>query len=85
MTARAGYLAQDGTFGSSVDRLGIRAAAYLAGPEIPSSRWKMRALNSLSAIVTWLSTGPSPDTSASQYTGGNTPLSNISVADHWEV
>jgi hypothetical protein len=45
-------------------------------------RFKMRGKNSLSAVVTWIVAGE-PDTSAAQYTGGNTPITNISVAATW--
>lgn len=85
MTARAGFLAPAGTHGSGTDTRKGSTAAVRAGPAIPAPRWKMRAKNSLGAVVTWLAAGADPDETATQYTGGNTPLTGIHVAASWQA
>lgn len=84
MTARAGALAPAGTHGSGTEARKGHTAAVRAGPEIVAPRCKMIALNSLGATVTWLSAG-GPDLTGVNYTGGNLPLSNVSIAVTWSL
>lgn len=46
--------------------------------------FKMRGKNTLATVVTWLVFG-AEDPTAAQYTGGNTPLTDISVAAAWSA
>lgn len=84
MTARAGYVAPRGLDGSSGDRRAGYNAALLAGPPAIAWRYKMIATNALGALVSWPASG-GPDLSGVQYTGGNLPLSNVSVASRVQV
>lgn len=85
MTARAGSLAPAGTHGSASERRAGHNTAHQTAPLTPAARWKMRALNALGAVVTWRSAGDSPDLAGTQYTGGNLPLSAVSVAASWQA
>jgi len=53
-------------------------------PSGSTTRYKMRALNSLGALVSW-TVNDAPDTDASEWVGGNTPLTEVSVAASWVV
>ena len=50
----------------------------------PLLRFKMRGKNTLAATVTWVVSGQ-PDTTGTEFSGGNTPLTDISVAATWDA
>jgi len=74
------------------EELGGRSAPLAGGlssnspPSSPAtvSWFKMRAKNSLGALVTWAVSG-APDDDASEWSGGNTPLTDVGVAARWSV
>lgn len=85
MATRAGSEATQGTPGSATEANGGgRLPVALAGPQVPALRFKMRGKNTLSATVAWTVAGQA-DTTGAQYTGGNTPLTDISVAATWSL
>jgi len=84
MTLRAGALAENVLPGSSAlggmssyDN-GFVINNIESGPAV-SFKFKMRGLNTLNQVVIWVVSG-SPDFTGALFTGGNTPLSNISQA-----
>lgn len=85
MATRAGAEAAQGTPGAAAETNGGGPLpSALASAHVPALRFKMRGKNSLSALVSWVVAGE-PDLAATQFTGGNTPITDISVAATWSL
>lgn len=85
MATRAGAEAAQGTRGQATETNGGGPLpSSIQKNHVPALRFKMRGKNSLSALVSWVVAGE-PDTTATQFTGGNTPIADISVAATWSV